>query len=92
MTPKEKASYLIALFEITAHPTIDIDKSIAKTHAIKMVNGIIEILEFGGLWIEAQDNTISHIDYWKQVLIDIDNIVILSEFINLSNSEYFLIR
>ncbi len=42
MTPKQKANFLVALFEITAHPNIDMDKQLCKTCALKCVNEIID--------------------------------------------------
>jgi hypothetical protein len=42
MTPKEYAKFLIARFEIIAHPTIDCDKQFARQCALVTVDEIIK--------------------------------------------------
>jgi len=74
MKPKEKASYLIALFEITAHPTIDVDKQLARQSAFKCVDEILKVLEFGGLWIYSEDDTISDRDFWLEVKSELEKL------------------
>lgn len=74
MTPKQKASYLVALFEITAHPTIDVDKQLARQFALKCVDEILKVLEFGGLWIYSEDDTISDRDFWLEVKSELEKL------------------
>jgi hypothetical protein len=41
MTPKQKAGELVALYEIIAHPKIDVDKQMAKLCAYKTVDALL---------------------------------------------------
>lgn len=50
MTAKQKASELVALYEIIAHPKIDVDKQMAKLCAHKAVDAILmEIVRIYGV-------------------------------------------
>lgn len=41
MTPEQKAGELVALYEIIAHPKIDVDKQMAKLCAHKTVDALL---------------------------------------------------
>lgn len=77
-TPKQKAAYLVALFESIAHPTINCDKQFAKECARRCVNEIIELQpkkEFKYQIGNIEHRTfIQDIDFLEQVLIEIDKI------------------
>lgn len=67
-TPKQKAAYLVALFESIAHPTIDCDKQFAKECARRMVeqvnNDVLIGIDLASTWG----------DYWEQVKQEIEKL------------------
>jgi len=77
-TPKQKAAYLVALFESIAHPTINCDKQFAKECARRCVNEIIDTDPFfekrheknDCIWYQPESNVF----YWEQVKQEIDNL------------------
>jgi hypothetical protein len=77
-TPKQKANYLVALFESIAHPTIDFDKQFAKECARRCIDEIIDTDPFfekrheqnDCVWYQPESNVI----YWEQVKQEIDNL------------------
>lgn len=71
MTPKQKAEQLVALFEITAHPTIDMDKQISKTCALKCVNEIKQ--QIGKYYHEVKVSGVIGIDGYFQKQLDFFN-------------------
>lgn len=70
-TPKQKAAYLVALFESIAHPTINCDKQFAKECSRKCVKQLIECSvsydNYNATWA-------SQAGYWEQVKQEIDNL------------------
>jgi len=75
MTPKEKAIFLMARFEIITHPTIDCDKQFAKQCALIVIDEILKSnpiipLEFM-LESEALD---AANEYWQQVKQEIEKL------------------
>ena len=76
-TPKQKANYLVALFESIAHQNIDCDKQFAKECARKCIDEIIDTDPFfekrheqnDCVWYQPESNVI----YWEQVKQEIDN-------------------
>jgi len=67
-TPKQKANYLVALFESIAHPTIDCDKQFAKECARRMVEQVNNDVLIG------IDLTSTWGNYWEQVKQEIDKL------------------
>lgn len=49
MTPKEKALFMLALFQTIHHPTIDCDNMFAKECAKRAIDVIIENCQVGRL-------------------------------------------
>ncbi|NBW22384.1 MAG: hypothetical protein EBR82_81985 [Caulobacteraceae bacterium] len=78
LTPKQKASQLVALFESIAHPTIDCDKQFAKECARRCINEMIEQKprkEFKYFIGKIEHRTfIQDIDFLEQVKIEIDKL------------------
>lgn len=78
LTPKQKATQLVALFESIAHPTIDCDKQFAKECARRCINEIIDTKPFfekrheknDCVWYRPESNII----YWELVKNEIDNL------------------
>jgi hypothetical protein len=71
--PKQKATYLVALFESIAHPTIDCDKQFAKECARRCVdeitknNPMIEVkYKIGKIDHRTNTNAIGYFDEVKQ--------------------------
>lgn len=60
MTPKEKALFMLALFQTIHHPTIDCDNMFAKECAKRAIDEIIKALTelCGG---------IKEVAYWQEV-------------------------
>lgn len=77
-TPKQKAAYLVALFESIAHSTIDCDKQFAKECARRCVDEIIDTNPFfekrheqnDCVWYQPESNVI----YWEQVKQEIEKL------------------
>jgi hypothetical protein len=66
LTPKQKATQLVALFESIAHPAIDCDKQFAKECARRCINETIK---------ELQNRTYEqNTDFLEQVKQEIDTI------------------
>lgn len=77
-TPKQKAAYLVALFESIAHPTINCDKQFAKECARRCVDEIVKnnpMLEvkFKIGKIDHIANT-SAIDYFDEIKQEIEKL------------------
>jgi hypothetical protein len=70
MTPEEYAEFLIARFEIIAHPTIDCDRQFAKQCARITVEEIIKSNQHNDLF---KHDTISLSDFWNEVKKAIKN-------------------
>jgi hypothetical protein len=66
LTPKQKATELVALFESIAHPTIDCDKQFAKECARRCADETIKELQNR----TYQQNT----DFLEQVKIEINKL------------------
>ena len=77
-TPKQKAAYLVALFESIAHPTIDCDKQFAKECARRCIDEIIDTDPFfekrheqnDCVWYQPESNVI----YLEQVKQEIEKL------------------
>jgi hypothetical protein len=66
LTPKQKATQLLALFESIAHPTIDCDKQFAKECARRCADETIK---------ELQNRVYpQNTDFLEQVKIEIDKL------------------
>jgi hypothetical protein len=76
MTPKGKAKELYNLFYNTSvhGNSVKVRSEIAKEHSIKCINQIIESLEYGGLWIYSEDDTISDKYFWQEVKSEIETL------------------
>jgi len=74
MTPKQKAEQLVALFEITAHPTIDMDKQISKTCALKCVDEVLNSHKVKRDEMSITLYAIENIEYWSKVKDEIAKI------------------
>lgn len=74
MTTKQKADYLVSLFEITAHPKIDMDKQISKTCALKCVDEIINSHKSKREDMSITINAIEQIEYWNKVKSEIEKL------------------
>jgi len=70
MAPKQYAEFLIARFEIIAHPTIDVDKQFAKQCALIAIDEIIKSNPHNGLF---KQDIHSLLDYFNQVKEAIKN-------------------
>ena len=70
-TPKQKAAYLVALFESIAHPTIDCDRQFAKECARRSTEQLIDCSvsydNYNATWA-------SKVGYWEQVKQEIDKL------------------
>jgi hypothetical protein len=70
-TPKQKAAYLVALFESIAHPTIDCDRQFAKECARRSTEQLIDCSvsydNYNATWA-------SQVGYWEQVKQEIDKL------------------
>jgi hypothetical protein len=66
MTPKEYAKFLIARFEIIAHPTIDCDKQFARQCALITVDEIIKANPHNELFTVDIHTSLDYWDFVKQ--------------------------
>lgn len=64
MTPKERALFMMALFQTIHHPTIDCDNMFAKECAKRAIDEIIKAIDFD--WMEIQNLDREHA-YWHEV-------------------------
>jgi hypothetical protein len=77
MTPKEKA---LDLFEKYLTPNLInplygvLGYKDAKQCALITINEILSVLEYGGLWIYSEDDTISDRDFWQEVKAEIEKL------------------
>ncbi len=77
MTPKEKAEELMQLYTVATWIKTDEIKLLstipsAKECALIAIIEILSVLEYGGLWIYSEDDTISDRDFWQEVKSEIE--------------------
>ena len=68
MTPKEKAKFLVALFESISHPLINCDRQFSKECAKRMVSQLNSDILIG------IDLSATYGNYWKLVSNEIENL------------------